>query len=78
MILNINLKKMFIKNCKNFLINLSMINSNTLIKYIVKCLMIIIILIKLNYSLSFNLSFMKKLIYFLNIFFYLKLKILIN
>ena len=46
-ILNINLKKIFIKSCENFLIDLNVINSDTLIKYIVKCLTVITILIKL-------------------------------
>ena len=46
-ILNINYKKMFIKSYENFSINLNVINSNTLVKYIIKCLIMITILIKL-------------------------------
>ena len=41
------LKKMFIKNYKNYLIDLNVINNNTLIKCVIKYLIMIIILIKL-------------------------------
>ena len=47
MILNINLKKKFIKNYENFSIDLNVVNSNTSIKCIIKCLIAIIISVKL-------------------------------
>ena len=46
-ILNMNLKKKIIKNYKNFLINLNVINNDTLIKYVIKYLITITILVKL-------------------------------
>ena len=67
---------MFIINCENFLIKLNVVNNDILIKHIIKCLIAIIILIKLQFIISFN--FYKKINYFLNMIFYLKYRILIN
>ena len=50
---------MFIKNYKNFLIDLNVINSNTFVKCIVKCSTVIIILIKSQSVISFK--FCKKI-----------------
>ena len=45
---------MFIKNCEDFSINLNVINSDTSVKYIAKCLMMIIISTKSQSVISFK------------------------
>ena len=50
---------MIIKNYENFSINLNVINSNTLVKCIIKYLMMIIILIKSQFIILFK--FYKKI-----------------
>ena len=50
---------MFIKNYENFSIDLNVINSDTSVKYIVKCLMTIIISAKSQFVISFK--FCKKI-----------------
>ena len=45
---------MFIKSCENFSIDLNVINNDTLIKYIVKCLIMTIISVKSQFIILFK------------------------